>query len=192
MAQALQTIERRVNELGVAEPIVARHSAGDQILVQLPGVTDVARAKEIIRSTALLELKHRRAGARPDEALLGAAYAGNVPPDLEFVPARIEGAPGQPASTVYYLVRRVAGITGRDLRNARPSLDENNQPAVSFSLNKEGADKFGKLTRRTSASSSRSSSTAASSRRRRFEARIYDEGRITGTFTQAGSAGSRR
>ena len=52
--QALQTIERRVNELGVAEPIVARQGAADQILVQLPGVTDVARAKEIIRSTALL------------------------------------------------------------------------------------------------------------------------------------------
>ena len=56
--QALQTIERRVNELGVAEPIVAPYSVGgDQILVQLPGVSDVARAKEIIRSTALLELK---------------------------------------------------------------------------------------------------------------------------------------
>ena len=60
--QALQTIERRVNELGVAEPIVARHSAADQILVQLPGVTDVARAKEIIRSTAQLELKQVEQG----------------------------------------------------------------------------------------------------------------------------------
>ena len=50
VTQALQTIERRVNELGVAEPIVARQGAADQILVQLPGVTDVARAKEIIRT----------------------------------------------------------------------------------------------------------------------------------------------
>src|SRR6478735_7164190 len=65
--QALQTIERRVNELGVAEPIVARHSAADQILVQLPGVTDVNRAKEIIRSTALLELKQVEQGPFPDE-----------------------------------------------------------------------------------------------------------------------------
>ena len=68
MNQALQTIERRVNELGVAEPIVARHSAADQILVQLPGVTDVNRAKEIIRSTALLELKLVEQGPFPDEA----------------------------------------------------------------------------------------------------------------------------
>ncbi len=66
--QALQTIERRVNELGVAEPIVARHSAADQILVQMPGVTDVARAKEIIRSTALLELKQVEQGPFSDEA----------------------------------------------------------------------------------------------------------------------------
>ena len=65
VTQALQTIERRVNELGVAEPIVARQGAADQILVQLPGVTDVARAKEIIRSTALLELNIGGAGPLP-------------------------------------------------------------------------------------------------------------------------------
>ncbi len=57
VTQALQTIERRVNELGVAEPIVTRQGSRDQILVQLPGVEDVRRAKELISSTALLELK---------------------------------------------------------------------------------------------------------------------------------------
>ena len=67
VTQALQTIERRVNELGVAEPIVARQGAADQILVQLPGVTDVTRAKEIIRSTALLELKLVEQGPFPTQ-----------------------------------------------------------------------------------------------------------------------------
>ena len=62
--QAIRTIERRVNDLGVAEPIVARQGAVDQIIVQLPGVSDVTRAKEIIRSTSLLELKEVAAGAR--------------------------------------------------------------------------------------------------------------------------------
>src|SRR5262245_21855255 len=58
VVQARQTIERRVNELGVSEPSIAQQgNNGDQILVQLPGVTDVNRAKEIIRSTGLLELK---------------------------------------------------------------------------------------------------------------------------------------
>ena len=63
VAQAIQTIERRVNELGVSEPVVAPYgSADDQIVVQLPGVTDVNRAKSIIRNTALLEIKLVEAG----------------------------------------------------------------------------------------------------------------------------------
>src|SRR6266508_1067251 len=139
VTQALQTIERRVNELGVAEPIVARHTGADQILVQLPGVTDVQRAKEIIRSTALLELKIVEQGPFPDEAAARQAYNNNLPPDLQIVPGTSEGAPGDRPGTVYYVVRRVPAVTGRDLRTARQSLDENGRPAVSFSMNKEGA-----------------------------------------------------
>ena len=99
MNQALQTIERRVNELGVAEPIVARHSAADQILVQLPGVTDVNRAKEIIRSTALLELKLVEQGPFAGRGLGRAqAYGGNVPPDIQILPGQSEAQrPAQPA-----------------------------------------------------------------------------------------------
>src|SRR6478752_8240950 len=139
--QALQTIERRVNELGVAEPIVARHSAADQILVQMPGVTDVDRAKGIIQSTAQLELKQVDQGPFSDEAAARASMAGNLPPDLQILPGTTSAGPGQPAGTGYYVVRRVPIVTGRDLRNARPTLDENNRTAVSFSLNQEGARK---------------------------------------------------
>jgi preprotein translocase subunit SecD len=181
--QALQTIERRVNELGVAEPIVARHSAADQILVQLPGVTDVNRAKEIIRSTAQLELKQVEQGPFPDEASAKAAYASNPPPDIQILPGTIEGAPGQPASTGYYAVRRVPAVTGRDLRNSRPTLDENNRPAVSFSLNNEGARKFGIFTQ---ANIGKQLAIVIDSRvvsAPQIQSRIDDEGRITGTFT---------
>ena len=181
--QALQTIERRVNELGVAEPIIARHSAADQILVQLPGVTDVNRAKEIIRSTALLELKQVDQGPFPDDASARQAYAGNLPPDLQILPGTIEGAPGQAASTGYYAVRRVAAVTGRDLRTARPTLDENNRPAVSFSLNNEGARKFGMFTQ---ANIGKQLAIVMDSRvvsAPQIQSRIDDEGRITGTFT---------
>ena len=181
--QALQTIERRVNELGVAEPVIARHSAADQILVQLPGVTDVNRAKEIIRSTALLELKQVEQGPFPDDASARQAYSGNVPPDLQILPGTIEGAPGQPASTGYYAVRRVAAVTGRDLRTARPTLDENNRPAVSFSLNNEGARKFGMFTQ---ANIGKQLAIVMDSRvisAPQIQSRIDDEGRITGTFT---------
>jgi preprotein translocase subunit SecD len=182
--QALQTIERRVNELGVAEPIVARHSAADQILVQLPGVTDVARAKEIIRSTALLELKQVEQGPFIDENGARQAYSGNVPPDIQILPGASEGnQPGQPATTVYYAVRRVPAVTGRDLRNARPTLDENNRPAVSFSLNNEGARKFGIFTQ---ANVGRQLAIVLDNRivsAPRIESRIDDEGRIHGNFT---------
>ncbi len=182
--QALQTIERRVNELGVAEPVVARHSAADQILVQLPGVSEVNRAKEIIRSTALLELKLVEQGPFADEASARQAFANNLPPDLQLLPGNLETTTGAPPTTGYYAVRRVAAVTGRDLRNARPSLDENNRPAVSFSLNNEGATKMGNFTQ---ANINRQLAIVLDGRvysAPMIQGRIDAEGRITGNFTQ--------
>ena len=190
VTQARQTIERRVNELGVAEPIVALHGTGaDQILVQLPGVSDVARAKEIIRSTALLELKIVEAGPASSREELLKAYNGKEPPDMMVVPGvaeRVEGETG--GGTVYYLVRRVAAVTGRDLRGARPTLDENNMPAIGFSLNREGARKFGNV---TGSNIGRQLAIVLDGRVQsapRIESRITDEGRIHGTFTSQEAA----
>src|SRR5207244_8418143 len=100
--QARQTIERRVNELGVTEPSIAQQgNQGDQILVQLPGVTDVDRAKEIIRSTGLLELKIVEQGPAPTkEALM---TNGKVPDGMEIVPGAASGGTDE-AGTVYYPV----------------------------------------------------------------------------------------
>ena len=183
--QALQTIERRVNELGVAEPIVAPHGvAGDQILVQLPGVDDVDRAKEIIRSTALLELRLVEEGPAPSRELLLQTRSGVVPPDLEVVSGADESLGSPVGSTVFYLVRRVAPVTGRDLRNARPTIDEFNQPAISFSFNREGARKFGNF---TGANVGRNLAVIMDSQvysAPTIQERIADEGRITGTFSQ--------
>src|SRR5690606_560143 len=101
------------------------------------------RAKDLIQSTGLLELKIVEAGpAGTREELM---VNGQVPEGMEIVPGAdtVSGAAG---TTVYYMVRRAAGITGRDLRNARPTLDEFNQPAVSFTLSSDGATRFGQLT----------------------------------------------
>jgi preprotein translocase subunit SecD len=179
--QELRTIERRVNELGVAEPVVARQGA-DQILVQLPGVTDVARAKEIIRSTAVLELKLVEQG--PSSAKEQLAPNGVVPPDQELLPGVSSARNGEQAGVVYYLVRKTPIVSGRDLRNARPSLDENNRPAVSFSLKSEGATRFGAFT-----GSNIGRYLAIVLDKRVYsapviEGRISDEGRISGNFTQ--------
>src|SRR5207253_9798885 len=133
---ARPTSERRVNELGVAEPQIAQQGVnGDEILVQRPGMSDVEQAKGVIQTTGMLELKIVEQGPAPTkEALL---TNGQVPPGMDIVPGAT-GVSGEPAGTVYYLVRKVAAVTGHDLRNARPSLDENNQPAVGFTLSSEG------------------------------------------------------
>ncbi len=126
VVQARQTIERRVNELGVAEPSIAQQGA-DQILVQLPGVTEVERAKGIIGSPGLLELKIVEGSPSPSkEALM---VNGQMPQGMDIVPGA--GGVGD-TSTIYYMVKKVAAVTGQDLRNARASVDENNRPAVSF------------------------------------------------------------
>ncbi len=183
VTQARETIERRVNELGVTEPSIAQQGAnGDEILVQLPGVTDVDRAKEIIRSTGLLELKIVESGpAATKEALM---QNGQVPPGMEIVPGASEGPGGGDAATVYYLVRKVAAVTGRDLRNARPTVDENNQPAVSFTLSGEGGRKFGKVTGENIGKQLAIVLDGRVQSAPRIDSRINTDGRITGSFTQ--------
>jgi len=181
--QALQTIERRVNDLGVAEPIVAQHgSAGDQILVQLPGVTDVNRAKEIIRSTALLELKIVEAGPAPSEESLLSASGGKPPEGMEVITGANLSQDGA-GGTSYYLVKQIAPVTGRDLRDARPGMDENGLPAVHFSLTREGATKFAKL---TSENIQRPLGVILDNRVQSVAtiiSRIADEGQIAGNFS---------
>ena len=93
VVQARETIERRVNELGVTEPSIAQQGAnGDEILVQLPGVTDVNRAKEIIRSTGLLELKMVEQG--PESTREAFLVNGQPPAGMDIMPGRIAGEAG--------------------------------------------------------------------------------------------------
>ena len=180
--QARQTIERRVNELGVTEPSIAQQGAnGDEILVQLPGVTDVERAKEIIRSTGLLELKLVEQGpAATREALL---VNGQEPAGMDIIPGA-STTPGDTANTVYYLVRKAAAVSGNDLRSAKPSLDENNQPAVSFTLNSEGGRKFGKVTGENIGRYLAIILDGRVQSAPRIDGRITTDGRISGSFTQ--------
>jgi preprotein translocase subunit SecD len=177
--QAMQTIDRRVNELGVTEPSIARQQ-GDEILVQMPGVSDVARAKDIIGKTAVLEFKLVEQGPSSKEELLK-QYNGNLPGELEIIPGTA-GA-GADASSAWYVVRKIAPVTGQDLRVAKPGLDENNQPAVHFELKANGATKFGKLSGenlgRYLAIILDNKVVSAP----KLEGRITDQGRISGGFT---------
>src|SRR5689334_5791421 len=115
VTQALTTIERRVNELGVAEPVVARQGAVDQILIELPGVTDVKRAKDIIRSTAQLGLKIVEQGPFGTEEQAKQAFNNSVPAETLILPGSSgDAAGGGTPGTVYYAVRRASVVTGRD------------------------------------------------------------------------------
>ncbi|MBN2265594.1 MAG: protein translocase subunit SecD, partial [Candidatus Aminicenantes bacterium] len=128
VVQAKETIANRIDTYGVAEPVVQRQG-DDQIVVELPGVDDPDRVKELIKVTAVLEWKLVKAGPVPDEATLLEPYGGQVPEDAEVLkgdPKRGQGG--------FYLIDKVAVVTGRDLRTIRRTTDEWNKPAVSFTL----------------------------------------------------------
>jgi preprotein translocase subunit SecD len=179
VAQAIETIRNRVDEFGVAEPLIAREGV-DRILVQLPGVDDPKRVKDLIKNTAFLELKLVESGPS-DRAALLAPHAGQVPPELDLVEAKAEAGQRQ---DLYYLVHKSAVITGRDLKNARPSRSgQFGQMGVTFFLTAGGAGKFASA---TGANVGKQLAIILDNRVQsapRINERISDEGVITGSFT---------
>ena len=177
--EEIRTLERRVNTLGVSEPVIAAHgSEGDQILVQLPGVTDVEAAKRIISTTAQLSLKLVEDSASSREALLE-KYGGKVPDDMEVLsgPGKSAGEP------VYYLLRREALITGRDLKNARVGIDETNRPQINFTLNATATDRFSRETGRNIGRQLAIVLDNVVEEAPVIQGRLGAENRITGRFT---------
>jgi len=153
MAQSLETIDRRINALGLTEPTIQRRGRNDnEILVQLPGEGDPSRAKGVIQAGGQLELRlveDPRPYASQTEAL--AAHNGVLPPGTELLPGRNEGrtSSGAPETgEVWYLVSRAPIVTGRDLKNASESRNTNNpgQWQVNFTLSSEAARRFGPFT----------------------------------------------
>ena len=181
VVQARETIERRVNELGVTEPQIAIQGAeGNQILVQLPGVTDIERARRVIGSPGVLFLKLVEQGpAGTKEELM---QNGQVPANMEIVP----GSPssGDAGTTVYYLLRKAAVVTGRDLRSARPTMDQNGRPAVSFTLGSQGGTQLGKATGENIGRSLAIELDGRVQSAPRIDGRITTDGQIFGSFTQ--------
>jgi preprotein translocase subunit SecD len=141
VAQAVETIRNRVDEFGVAEPLIARQGK-DRILVQLPGIDDPKRVKDLIKNTAFLELSLVEKGPSTREALL-AEYQGAIPDQLKLVESKAEAGSRERS---FYVVRRQAVITGRDLKNARPSQGQLGSHSVSFFLTAGGSQKFGAAT----------------------------------------------
>jgi preprotein translocase subunit SecD len=139
VTQAIDTIRNRIDALGVSEPTIEPHGMGQyQILVQLPGIDDSGRVKDIMQSTAMLEIKQMTDGPYPSEQAALQAKGGVVPADSILLPGQCANGTEQ----TWCFVSRVSAVSGKDLRDAQASTDQNGQPSVTFSLTGDGGQRF--------------------------------------------------
>jgi len=179
--QSIETIRGRVDELGLSEIPIQRQGGlqGERIIVELPGIEDPERVKNILKTTARLEWRLVEAGPAATQEALLTEYDGKVPEAMEILP----GDQRRNLGGNYYLVNQVSIVSGEDLRDARRSQDEWNNPAVSFRLSPEAGRRFYKFTsdnlgRLLSVVLDNKVITAAT-----IEDRISDTGIIRGNFT---------
>jgi preprotein translocase subunit SecD len=145
VTQAIDTIRSRVDSLGVSEPVIAPYGLGQyQILVELPGVSDLARVQGIIQSTSQLSV-HEVVGngggfASEQEAL--ASVGGNLPPDEEILSGDPQGSSsGGPDQ--FFILKRVSIVGGLDFRDASAiGMNDTGKQGVNFVLTNAGGEKF--------------------------------------------------
>jgi len=139
VTQAIETIRNRIDALGVSEPIIEEHGLGQyQILVQLPGFDDPARVKDVMQSTAMLEIKQMTSGAYATEQAALQDKGGIAPADSILMKGQCTSG----SETTWCFVSRVSAVRGKDIRDAQPARDQNGQPSVSFTLTNEGGQRF--------------------------------------------------
>jgi preprotein translocase subunit SecD len=151
MDQAEETIRRRIDALGLTEPLVAPYGQGDnEIIVELPGEGDPNRAKGVIQAGGQLELHLVLDGTPyPSETAARAAHGGILPPNSQLVQGKATASTtGQPAPESWYVIDRVPVVTGRDLRSATPLRSTKNIGFydVDFVLSTEAGRRFGPFT----------------------------------------------
>jgi len=134
--QNITTLHNRVNELGVAEPIIQQAGA-DRIVVELPGVQDTAKAKDILGRTDTLQVRM----VEDDPAKVSAAQAGNIPFGYELMSEADKNGDEQKL-----LVKKDVELTGDNINDAQPGFDENNAPAVHINLDATGTEIFRQVT----------------------------------------------
>ncbi len=130
--QSIQIIERRVNELGTVEPLIQRQGA-DRILVQVPGLQDPTRLKELLGKTAKLDFRLVDMSVTPEQA-----RQNGVPPDSEILPGAKDGQS--------YVIKKAVAVSGADLTDAQPGFSQQtNEPMVTFRFNSTGARRFAQI-----------------------------------------------
>lgn len=181
---AMQTIEGRINGLGLAEASVQQRGGADseaEILISLPGLDDPARVKSILQTAALLELYEVKGGPYPRQEDAYSANGGVLPLGTKLIRAAVRaGEQGEG----WYLTARTPVITGRDLRDSRPMQDEFGKWETSFVLSQEAKGRFGRF---TEANINNRLAIVLDNQVRSapvIQSRIEDQGRITGAYSQ--------
>jgi preprotein translocase subunit SecD len=191
MSQTLETIERRINALGLTEPTIQRYGrvgADNEILVQLPGEGDPAAAMRVIQAGGQLELNLvEDPQTYPSEAAALAAKGGILPAGTELVQGSSEArTPAQNSSDVWYLLQRTPAVTGRDLRSATESRNTEmpGQWQINFVLSSDAGRKFERF---TEANIGRQMAIVLDHKvysAPTIQGKIADQGRIDGNFSQ--------
>ncbi len=187
--QAEETIRRRIDALGLTEPVIQKHGRGEnEILVQLPGEGDPTRAKGVIQAGGQLELRRVvDPTPYPSEAAAMEAHGGVLPPATELVRGKAEAGPGaQAGAESWWLLDRSPVIRGNDLRSTveQRSTDNPGYWEVHFTLSTEAARRFGPFTEQNIG---RPMAIVLEHRVQSapvIQGRIDDSGRITGRFGQ--------
>jgi preprotein translocase subunit SecD len=189
LEQSIEAIRQRVDSLGVSEPLIQKNGLGDnQILVQLPGVDDPGRVKEIIQSTARLELREAldHGQSYPTEQAALQAHQGILPPNTVVMPAKPRRGEQEGG---FIIVSRIPVVSGTDIRSADPgNKSDTNEPIVNFYLTAAAGKKFGTFTAAHSKDSADPSNLAIVLDNRVITApsinsQINDSGIIEGGFT---------
>jgi preprotein translocase subunit SecD len=179
---SVETIRNRVDALGVTEPLIAPES-GDRIVIQLPGIDDPARVKDIIKTTAQLQFRLVEGNPAPDVKSALDTVPPNMKNEVDVLPGTREDELGRAVGTEYYAIRKTIPVTGTDLKNARVQKGRLGEPNVGFSLTPDGGRKFGDLTgpnvgRRLAIVLDNKVMSAP-----RINNKIEDQGVIEGSFT---------
>jgi preprotein translocase subunit SecD len=189
MDKAVETIRRRVDNLGLTEPFVAPYGQGEnEIIVEMPGEGDPVRARGVIQTGGQLELRLVQDPVPyPSEADALRAHSGILPPGTELLPGKGSPSPsGMPTGESWYVVDRTPIVTGRDLRSADPRRSTTRPPywEVQFHLSTEAAARFGPWTEQNM---NRPMATVLDHRVElvaTINGRIEDSGVIEGQFSQ--------
>jgi preprotein translocase subunit SecD len=183
---SIETITDRVNTLGVSESTVQPYGLGDnEILVELPGISDPEKVEDAIKSTSKLEIYPVVSGPYESDQAAMTALNDIVPPEDQLLHGN--GTPNSPDEV--YLLERASVVEGTDFRDAQPGVDQNNRPNLTFTLTTEAGDRFYKYTEAHSKDSASPGSMAIVLGNKvrevaSIQSAIRDRGEITGTFSK--------